>query len=58
VEPTSRRRPEGEAEAGAGAPGLPRQPAQKRKPMTVEEAVLEMEKTRDYLVYRDAKPTA
>ena len=30
-------------------------PAQKRKPMTVDEAVLEMDKTRDYLVYRDAQ---
>ncbi len=30
-------------------------PAQKRKPMTVEEAVLEMDKNRDYLVYRDAQ---
>ena len=30
-------------------------PAQKRKPMTVEEAMLEMDKTRDYLVYRDAQ---
>jgi putative sigma-54 modulation protein len=28
---------------------------EKRKPMTVEEALLAMEKTRDYLVYRDAK---
>jgi putative sigma-54 modulation protein len=28
---------------------------QKRKPMTVEEAILEMDKTRDYLVYRDAQ---
>lgn len=28
---------------------------QKRKPMTVEEALLEMDKTRDYLVYRDAQ---
>jgi putative sigma-54 modulation protein len=27
----------------------------KRKPMTVEEAVLEMDKTRDYLVYRNAE---
>lgn len=27
----------------------------KRKPMTLDEALLEMEKTRDYLVYRDAK---
>ena len=30
-------------------------PAQKRKPMTVEEAVLEMDKSKDYLVYRDAQ---
>jgi putative sigma-54 modulation protein len=30
-------------------------PAQRRKPMTVEEAVLEMDKSRDYLVYRDAQ---
>jgi putative sigma-54 modulation protein len=30
-------------------------PAPKRKPMTVEEAVLEMDKTKDYLVYRDAQ---
>jgi putative sigma-54 modulation protein len=48
-----------EAEADADA-GPERQvyrvkPAQKRKPMTVEEAVLEMDKTRDYLVYRDAQ---
>jgi putative sigma-54 modulation protein len=28
---------------------------QKRKPMTLEEALLEMEKDRDYLVYRDAE---
>ena len=27
---------------------------QKRKPMTLDEALLEMEKDRDYLVYRDA----
>jgi putative sigma-54 modulation protein len=27
----------------------------KRKPMTLEEAVLEMDASRDYLVYRDAK---
>jgi putative sigma-54 modulation protein len=27
---------------------------QKRKPMTLDEAVLEMDKSRDYLVYRDA----
>src|SRR5450759_3687701 len=30
-------------------------PAQKHKPMTVEEAVLEIDKTEDYLVYRDAQ---
>jgi putative sigma-54 modulation protein len=30
-------------------------PAQKRKPMTVEEALLEMDKTKDYVVYRDAQ---
>jgi putative sigma-54 modulation protein len=30
-------------------------PAAKRKPMTVEEAVLEMDTSRDYLVYRDAQ---
>jgi putative sigma-54 modulation protein len=30
-------------------------PAQRRKPMTVEEAVLEMDKSRDYLVYLDAQ---
>ena len=28
---------------------------QKRKPMTLDEALLEMEKGRDYLVYRDAE---
>jgi putative sigma-54 modulation protein len=28
---------------------------QKRKPMTLDEAVLEMDKSRDYLVYRDAE---
>lgn len=28
---------------------------QKRKPMTLEEALMEMEKKRDYLVYRDAE---
>ncbi len=28
---------------------------QKRKPMTLDEAMLEMEKDRDYLVYRDAE---
>jgi putative sigma-54 modulation protein len=28
---------------------------QKRKPMTLDEAILEMDKDRDYLVYRDAE---
>jgi putative sigma-54 modulation protein len=28
---------------------------QKRKPMTLDEAIIEMEKDRDYLVYRDAE---
>jgi len=28
---------------------------QKRKPMTLDEAVLEMDKSRDYMVYRDAQ---
>jgi putative sigma-54 modulation protein len=55
----------GEGEVAAG----PEQPAeeelerrvynidhhQKRKPMTLEEAMLEMDKDRDYLVYRDAE---
>ena len=30
-------------------------PTQTRKPMTVEEALLEMDKTKDYVVYRDAQ---
>jgi len=30
-------------------------PSAKRKPMTVEEAVLEMDTSKDYLVYRDAQ---
>jgi putative sigma-54 modulation protein len=41
-----------------GAPGrqvYKVKPAQRRKPMTVEEAVLEMDETKDYLVYRDAQ---
>jgi putative sigma-54 modulation protein len=49
------------APAEAEADGAPERqvyrvkPAQKRKPMTVEEAILEMDKTQDYLVYRDAQ---
>jgi putative sigma-54 modulation protein len=41
-----------------GAPGrqvYKVKPALRRKPMTVEEAVLEMDNTKDYLVYRDAQ---
>jgi putative sigma-54 modulation protein len=47
-----------ESEAGDEAPGrqiYKVKPARARKPMTAEEAVLEMDKTRDYLVYRDAQ---
>ena len=47
-----------EAEVEAEAPGrqvYKVKPAQRRKPMTVDEAVLEIDKTKDYLVYRDAK---
>jgi putative sigma-54 modulation protein len=46
---------EGETDNGPGRQVYKVKPAQKRKPMTVEEAVLEMDKTRDYLVYRDAQ---
>jgi len=46
---------EAEADAAPGRQVFKIKPAQKRKPMTVEEAVLEMDKTRDYLVYRDAE---
>ncbi len=40
---------------GAGRQVFKIKPAQKRKPMTLEEAMLEMDRTRDYLVYRDAE---
>jgi putative sigma-54 modulation protein len=46
--------PQGETD-GAGRQVFKIKPAQRRKPMTVEEAVLEMDKTKDYLVYRDAE---
>lgn len=46
---------EAEADAEPGRQVYRVKPAQKHKPMTVEEAVLEMDKTRDYLVYRDAQ---
>jgi putative sigma-54 modulation protein len=45
----------GDAETDGGHQVFKVKPAQKRKPMTVEEAVLEMDKSRDYLVYRDAQ---
>jgi putative sigma-54 modulation protein len=46
---------ESEADTEPGRQVYKVKPAQRRKPMTVEEAVLEMDKTRDYLVYRDAQ---
>ena len=46
---------EAEADNEPGRQVYKVKPAQKRKPMTVEEAVMEMDKTRDYLVYRDAQ---
>lgn len=46
---------EAEADGASGRQVFKIKPAQRRKPMTVEEAVLEMDKTRDYLVYRDAQ---
>jgi len=42
--------PEGDAESRVNRV----KPHQKRKPMTLEEAVLEMDNRRDYLVYSDA----
>ena len=48
-------KPAEEADGGEDRQVYKVKPAQKRKPMTVEEAVLEMDKTRDYLVYRDAQ---
>jgi ribosome hibernation promoting factor len=46
---------EAEADGGNGRQVYKVKPAQRRKPMTVEEAVMEMDKTKDYLVYRDAE---
>ncbi len=46
---------EAETDGGSGRQVYKVKPAQRRKPMTVEEAVLEMDKTKDYLVYRDAQ---
>jgi putative sigma-54 modulation protein len=52
-EPPSAPAPEPEAEAGPRVFRINHH--QKRKPMTLEEALLEMNQTRDYLVYRDAE---
>jgi putative sigma-54 modulation protein len=61
---TPRKEAEAAKEVGAREPGAGRQPEvrvyrvnhyQKRKPMTLEEAMLEMDQNRDYLVYRDAQ---
>jgi putative sigma-54 modulation protein len=46
---------EAETDGGPGRQVFKIKPPQRRKPMTVEEAVLEMDKTLDYLVYRDAQ---
>jgi putative sigma-54 modulation protein len=46
---------EAETEAAPAAQVVRVNHHQKRKPMTLDEAVLEMGKNRDYLVYRDAK---
>jgi putative sigma-54 modulation protein len=43
-----------EPEAAAEASVKRVSPPRRRKPMTLDEAVLEMEKKQDYLVYRDA----
>ena len=54
VETEKRSPAEAETDGGPGRQVFKIKPAQRRKPMTVEEAVLEMDKTQDYLVYRDA----
>ena len=46
---------EAETDGNSGRQVYKVKPAQRRKPMTVEEAVLEMDNTKDYLVYRDAQ---
>jgi putative sigma-54 modulation protein len=53
--PESEAAPEPEAEPESGPRVYRVNHHQKRKPMTLDEALLEMDKTRDYLVYRDAK---
>jgi putative sigma-54 modulation protein len=46
---------EADAEAGPERQVYRVNQHQKRKPMTLDEALMEMEKKRDYLVYRDAE---
>ena len=51
-----RRRPPRQPEAETASAAVYRvNHHEKRKPMTLDEAILEMDKTRDYLVYRDAE---
>jgi len=63
---TKRKKPEPEEAAAAVEPATESEPEsvhriyrvnqhQRRKPMTLDEALMEMEKDRDYLVYRDAE---
>ncbi len=51
-EPAAVAEPESDGEAGTRVYRVNHH--QKRKPMTLDEALLEMDKNRDYLVYRDA----
>ena len=53
AESSSSAEPEGEAEPARQVYRVNHH--QKRKPMTLDEALLEMDKDRDYLVYRDAE---
>jgi putative sigma-54 modulation protein len=55
AEPEPEAAPEGEGEAEAGRRVYRVSPHQKRKPMTLDEAGMEMDGKRDYLVYRDAQ---
>jgi putative sigma-54 modulation protein len=55
AEPEPEAAPEGEGEAETGRRVYRVSPHQKRKPMTLDEAVMEMDGKRDYLVYRDAQ---
>jgi putative sigma-54 modulation protein len=55
VETEPQAEPEQEEEAGQQPQVFRVNHHQKRKPMTLDEAVLEMDKGREYLVYRDAE---